>query len=341
LIFNYFLMKAIILPDYNANIIRAMRSLQVQEMDIPEPVNGQVLVKVAAATCNPSDIAFMRGVYNIRKPAPVIMGFECTGTVVEAGNDPQARALLGKRVSCFSQSGGQGTWAEYFITESSDCLPVQDELDDQQAAGFCINPFTAYALFRLAIEKDSKAIIQNGASGQIGQFIRKLGHANGLPVINLVRKDEHVKSLQDEGERLLINMNDPEFEGKLGKMAHEFQARIAFDAVAGEISGLILNAMPAGAELVIYGGLSGKHTGMINPMDIIFKSKTIRGFNLNQWKQDIGAIRFREISEELQRLITGGLLRTRIQGSFRLDEVQAAMEQYIRNMSSGKILFVP
>ena len=83
-------MKAIVLPDYNANIIRAMKSLEVREQKIPQPGPGQALIKVAAAPCNPSDIAFMRGGYNISKPVPVIMGFECSGTVVDTGSDPKA-----------------------------------------------------------------------------------------------------------------------------------------------------------------------------------------------------------------------------------------------------------
>jgi NADPH:quinone reductase-like Zn-dependent oxidoreductase len=334
-------LKAIILPDYNANVIRAMKSLQVREVDIPRPVKDQVLVKVAAAPCNPSDIAFMRGGYNIRKPVPVVMGFECTGTVVETGDDPDAMKFLGKRVSCFSQGIENGTWAEYFLTEHNNCLLVRDELDDDQAAALCINPFTAFALIHMASEKKAKAIIQNGASGQIGIFIRALARARKIAVINLVRKEEHIKGLKDDGEKHVLNISDPSFESELQKTAHEFNATIAFDAVAGDTAGMILNAMPPGSELVIYGGLSGKPVGLINPLDIIFKSKTVRGFNLGDWKLEIGEEKFGEISGKLQELLYKRVIYTRIQCAYSLDEVQQGLEQYIRNMSAGKILFQP
>jgi NADPH2:quinone reductase len=333
--------KAIILPEYNANVIRAMKSLHVAELDIPKPTGRQVLVKVAAAPCNPSDIAFMRGGYNVRKPVPVVMGFECTGMVVETGNDPEAWKLYGKRVSCFSQGIENGTWAEYFITDLKNCLIINDELDDDQAAAFCINPFTAYALFSMAMKKKTGAIIQNGASGQIGIFVRTLAKRNKIPVINLVRKENHLKELSEEGEKNVLFLNDPDFEKNLQQIAHHYHATIAFDAVAGDGSGLILNAMPPGSELIIYGGLSGKQSGMINPLDIIFKAKTIRGFNLGDWKEEVGEEQFQKVSEELQELIIKRVIFTRIQSTYSLEEVQQAIEQYIRNMSVGKIIFQP
>jgi len=186
-----------------------------------------------------------------------------------------------------------------------------------------------------------KAIIQNGASGQIGIFIRTLAKKRRIPVINLVRKEEHIKALGEEGEKFVLNMSDPLFESDLQQLAHKYHATIAFDAVGGDTSGMILNAMPPGSELVIYGGLSGKPVGMINPLDIIFKAKTIRGFNLGDWKTGVGEEHFQKVSEELQELMIGRILVTRIQCAFSLEEVQLALEQYIRNMSSGKILFQP
>ena len=334
-------MNAIILPDYNANIIRAMKSLRVGETQIPKPAGGQVLIKVVAAPCNPSDIAFLRGGYNVRKPVPAVMGFECTGTVVESGPDPKAQMLKGKRVSCFGDETDGGTWAEYFMTRYENCIEITEALPDEQAAAFCINPFTAYAMIRMAIESKVKTIIQNGASGQIGIFIRKLAGMNGIQVINLVRKEDHLEKLKQEGEKHVLGLNQPDFENRLHQLAHSLEAVIAFDAVGGEWSGQILNAMPAGATLVVYGGLSGKPLGALNPMDIIFKGKTVKGFNLNQWKKETDEKKFQEVSSILQQLILNHVLHTRIQGEFPLEEVQQAMEQYIRNMSAGKILFTP
>jgi NADPH:quinone reductase-like Zn-dependent oxidoreductase len=164
---------------------------------------------------------------------------------------------------------------------------------------------------------------------------------NRIPVINLVRKEEHIKALHDAGEKFVLNMNDPSFETDLQAIANKHDATIAFDAVAGDTSGTILNAMPPGSELVIYGGLSGKPIGLINPLDIIFKSKTIRGFNLGDWKIEVGEKKFEEVSDQLQYLMIKRILSTRIQCTFKLSQVQPALEQYIRNMSSGKILFQP
>ena len=334
-------MKAIVLPEYNSNIIRAMRSLTVQDVSIPEPKGSDVLIKVLGAPCNPSDIAFMRGGYGIRKPVPVIMGFECTGQVVETGPEGAAKGLLGKRVSCFAQGMGNGTWAEYFLADASDCIPVQEMLPLEQASAFCINPFTATALLEIAQSRFSPAIIQNGASGQVGIFIRNLASLAGIKVINLVRKEEHVEILKNEGESHVLCVMDPEFEARLKQMAMELNATVAFDAVGGDMSGTMLNAMPRGSELIIYGGLSGKPAGMFNTLEIIFEGKMISGFNLGDWKAAKSAAEFAAISDYLQQLILDGTLQTRIQASFSLDEVQQAIEQYIRNMSSGKILFKP
>lgn len=333
-------MKAITLPAYNPNIVRAMRSLEVSEKDVPVPSENQVLIKMNAAPCNPSDIAFILGGYNITRELPAVPGFEATGEVIDAGVMREARDLIGNRVSCFIQDPGEeGTWSEYFVTDWRNCIELRNELDDEQAATLCINPFTAYALFDLAVNKGCKAFIQNAASGQIGNFLNNLANERGIKVINLVRKAGQVEELAEKGLEYVLDITAEGFEANLAALASELDARIAFDAVGGELSGHIFNAMPAGADLILYGGLSGQSLCNVNTMGLIFSDKTIKGFNLGDWKDAMGHSDYKEISKQVQELVLSGKMKASVQGSFTLDRHQEALTRYIRNMSKGKILF--
>lgn len=334
-------MKSIVLTDYNANIVRAIKNLSVQEMDIPIPGPDQVLIKVAAAPCNPSDIAFMRGSYNITRPAPIFMGFECSGTVVDTGQSSDAKKLLNRNVSALSLETGTGSWAEYCLTDRENCIILEHGIDMDQAAAISINPVTAFALVEIAGEKGCDTIIQNGASGQVGRFIRALAKIRGLNVINIVRRKEQVLLLKTSGEETVLSSSEPDFEKTLTELVSNRKALIAFDSAGGDMSGKILNAMPDSSELIIYGALSGRSLTGINTADIIFRDKNIKGFNLNKWKEISGPQHFRRVSMKVQQLIMDGTLKTLFQGNFALEEVQIAIEQYIRNMSEGKILLKP
>jgi NADPH:quinone reductase-like Zn-dependent oxidoreductase len=335
-------MKAVILPAYNKNVLRAMLSLKVEEIPIPIPQKDEVLIKIEATPCNPSDIAFLQGGYNIVKTLPSIPGFEGAGTVVSTGDSAEAKKLFKKKVSCFTQEDSHGTWAEYFVTKANNCIPVDEKMEIEQAACFAINPFTAYGLYETARKNTSPAIILNAAAGQVARFVQVLAKANNINVINIVRKKEQIDELIELGEKYVLNSNDDDFEKDLKETAHLLNATTAFDAVGGDLSGKILNSMPSKSELIVYGGLSAKPISEVGVLDIIFKNKIISGFNLNQWietKINIG--KFQRISEELQQMIIKGEMKTVIQKTYKFDNVIKGMRQYLSNMSGGKILFVP
>jgi len=335
-------MKAITLPEYNTNIVRALRSLEIKEKEIPQPSGNQVLIKMKAAPCNPSDIAFMLGNYNVNRELPAVPGFEASGEVIDAGYMREARDLISNRVCCFLREPSEdGTWAEYFVTDWKNCIEIRSEMSDEEAATLCINPFTAYALYTLVLKKECRSFIQNAASGQIGRFLNNLAKENGIEVINIVRKEERKEELADEGFKNILNINDDKFQDNLHKLALELDARIAFDAVGGELSGSIFNAMPSNSELVLYGGLSGQRLGNVKNMDLIFRNKAIKGFNLGDWKDELGLDKYKQIAKEVQELLISGTLKSQVQGVYKLDQAQEALRKYIKNMSAGKILFTP
>ncbi len=330
--------KAVILPSYQGNIIRAVKSLKTDTISIPLPSADEVLVQIDAAPCNPSDLAFIQGGYNVRKALPAIPGFEGCGMVVETGSDPDVMMLKGKRVSFFSQSESGGSWASHIILKAGDCLEVSPEMPVGQAACFAVNPFTAYAMVMHASASGARAIIQNAAGGQLGRFINALSAMEGISVINIVRREEQAVMLEESGAGNVLWQSDTDFQDKLSRLAHQLNAVIAFDAVGGEGSGQLLAAMPPGGTLFVYGALGSRLLAGIPAADIIFKKKIIRGFNMNEWKEKLDSKSFSEISEKLQRFFISGKLRTLVRGSFLLEECEEALFGYIRNMSEGKIL---
>jgi len=332
-------MKSTTLPSYNKNIIRAMLSLKVAETDKPSLSKDDVLIQVHAAPINPSDIAFIQGLYNVVKTLPAVPGFEASGTVIDAGKN--AKDLIGRNVSCFMQDDRSGTWSEYIVTNRRDTILLKDGMDMDQAACFTVNPFTAFGMFEIALLRKSKAIIQNAAGSQVASIIRMMAKENGIKVIDIVRKQESANLLFSRGaEYVLIETNDG-FTEQLNTLAKKLDATVAFDAVGGYISGLMFNALQPDSELVVYGGLSNKPIEGIDVMDVIFNNKIISGFNLMDWKAEFEDGEFEKISNKLQDKFISGDYYTKISDSFKLDDIVKGLRSYISNMSSGKVLIKP
>ncbi len=332
-------MKSIILSSYNKNIIRAILGLKVGDIEIPVAGDDDVIIKVYAAPVNPSDIAFIQGIYNVVKPTPAISGFEASGEVVNAGKN--VTSLIGSNVSCFVQDNRSGTWSEFVVTNKSNIIVLKEDMNMNQAACFTVNPFTAYGMFDIALMSESKAIIQNASGGQVAAFMRMMAAENNIEVIDIVRKKETAEFLIMNGSKHVLVETDENFTQKLTDLAHRLDANIAFDAVGGSLSGTMYNAMPNDSELIVYGGLSGNAITNINVMDVIFKNKIITGFNLMDWKDELGDGEFDIISDKLQDKFISGDYFTKIRNTFLLTDIVKGLRSYISDMSSGKILITP
>jgi len=331
-------MKAIVLENYNTNLIRALGNMKIKEVSTPKPDKDQVLVKVEASPVNPSDIAFLRGGYNILKALPAIPGFEGSGTIVAVGEN-LGEALIGMKVSFFYQGDRGGAWAEYVAVQRDNVIILNDEMPVAQAACLFVNPFTAYALFEHILDNQHKALIQSAANGQVGRFIRYFAKKHNIETINLVRKPEHAAQLISEGFPYSLDINDPDFEAKVRPMILGLHATAFLDAVGGELTGKMMNMMPPGTEVVLYGGLSGNPVSGIDALEVIFQYKFLGGFNLDDWMFEKDETEFKKISDEIQQLFISKELETKINQSFPMVDFYNGFRAYISNMSAGKVLF--
>ena len=121
-------MHALVLHEYCEDIAEAIDSLKVEQRSVPALKRGQVLVRIEAAPCNPSDLLLLQGKYGSLKTLPTVPGWEGAGTVVASGGGPLAWWLMGKRVACGQQEDRDGTWAQYVVANAAECIPLKRQL---------------------------------------------------------------------------------------------------------------------------------------------------------------------------------------------------------------------
>ncbi len=334
-------MRALVLEEYRENVVDAITGLSVTERPLPEPGRGQVLVKIAAAPCNPSDLLLLQGKYGELKSLPSVPGWEGTGTVVASGGGWWARWLEGKRVACALRANRDGTWAEFFLADADNCIPLKAEVTFEQAAGLIINPLTAMGLLDTARRGGHRAAVHTAAASQLGRMLLAMAGEADYPIVHVVRREEQLQLLQSRGAIHVLNSSDEEFVEQLKSICERLGATAAFEAVAGELTGTLHNAMPRGSTVYVYGALSEEPCGNIDPVQLIFHNKTVTGFYLGAWLRRRGALGAWRDAARVQRMMIDGRIETTVQRRLSLDEAVDGLKQYARHMTEGKVLIFP
>ncbi len=331
-------MRAVVLDAYRPIAADAIAALRVVEKPVPRPGPGEVLVRMAAAPCNPSDLMFLQGKYGETRTFPAVPGREGAGTVVASGGGLLARLLAGRRVSCARTADRDGTWAEFFVAKAGECFPLPRFLDLEQGATSLLNPLSCLALLECLRSGGHRAAIQSAASSQVGRMLARLFRREGIPLVGIVRSPRQVEPALALGAGPVLCSGDPDFEESLARHARDLGATIAFDAVAGDMTGRLLRSLPRRAEVVLYGALSGDACSGIAPMDLIARTKCVRGFYLGEWIRDRGPVRAWRAVRRSRRLIAEGVLRTEIAARIPLEEVREGLASHLPRRSEGKAL---
>jgi NADPH:quinone reductase len=319
---------------YFKDYLNHPESCQFKERPTLKPREDQVLVQMAYASINPSDLMFLRGLYGIKKKLPLIGGFEGSGVVVSTSE--HSRLKIGDRVAVVAGQS-DGTWSEYMLTSEESCIPLLDSISLQEGATLFVNPVTCYAMFEKAIRSGAKALVQSAAASALGKMLIRLAQKESVPLINIVRKESQVESLKDLGAEYVLNSEKQGFEKEFFKMARKWESMHYIDAVGGELTTRIFPLLPPNSTVMIYGNLSEKDF-QVSPGLMIFQNKRLEAFWLTQW---IGSMKREEFlfhTEKVQSYYKD-CFETKVQRFYRLEEGYEALLHYQANMSQGKVLF--
>jgi len=312
--------------------------LSYEEVELPRPSQGEVLVKMDSAPINPSDLALIKGGYLERK-YPYTPGLEGSGIVVLSGGGIVPRLRMGKRVACSPKSGGDGTWAEYMLTSALNTAPLPRSVSLEQGSMMLVNPMTTLAFILMARKEKHKAIVNNAAASSLGKMLIRMCQSYKLGLINIVRCEDQVGELNALGAKYVLDSSKSGFESELKELSRQMEATLILDAVSGSQTSLLLRAAPAGSKLVAYARLSGEEI-QADPAELIKEDKKIVGFQLGNWLQNQSIpFKLRFVSKVKKHLDKE--LGSKIRHTLPLAKVEEALAQYQKSMSEGKIILKP
>jgi NADPH:quinone reductase-like Zn-dependent oxidoreductase len=270
--------------------------LSLDEVPVAEPGPDQVLVRIEASPINPSDLGVLFGPADLGTvrasgPAdrPVVtadvpeklmssvagrvgqalpVGNEGAGVVVKAGSSQAAQALLGRTVALF----GGSMYAQYRCAPAALCLPLPEGTTAVAGASCFVNPLTALGMVETMKLEGHSGLVHTAAASNLGQMLVKLCNADGVPLVNVVRRPEQVELLRALGAKHVCSSSEPSFREDLVEALAETGARLAFDATGGgDLANQILTCMEIAAsrsatefsrygssvhkQVYIYGGL--------------------------------------------------------------------------------------
>ena len=308
-------------------------TISIDEEEIPEPKDGEVLIKVQATPINPSDLGLLVGPADItsineiekgkkvemRVPENLIrsvsarfdqnlpVGNEGAGLVESAGKG--AEDLIGKTVGL----AGGAMYSEYRCVSANNCLVMNEGTTAEQAASCFVNPLTALGMVETMKMENHKGLVHTAAASNLGQMLIKICLSENVPLVHLVRKDEHVELLRSLGAKHVCNSSSDSFMEDLVKSLIETGATLGFDATGGgKLASQILTAMEIAAnksateysrygsdqfkQVYIYGGLDRNPTTLTRSFGF---SWGLGGWLLTPFIGKIGMERFGELRQKV------------------------------------------
>lgn len=226
------------------------------------PAYNEVLIKMSYAPVNPSDIYHAMSDQYKPAPYPHLNGLEGSGRVVGSGGGvlSGAYASLGLRVAV--ASGGAGfTWSQYGVGSISRMFPLVSGVSALQGSAAFVNPLTVVSFLETANEDGHSALVHTAASSALGLQLLRAAPKYNVTVVCVVRGEKNALALTGAAGHpaaLVVRSDLPGFPAALRKAVQATGASLAFDAVGGELTRTVYDAMPAKSQTWVYGMLSGE-----------------------------------------------------------------------------------
>ncbi|MBW6498833.1 MAG: zinc-binding dehydrogenase [Bacteroidales bacterium] len=329
-------MKAIVLKELGGAFV-------LDDIAKPEPGEGEVLIRIAAAALNHRDLWIKQGKYFL-KEYPCVLGSDGAG-IVESVGAGVSEELTGNKVVInpalhwgprrhghgkdFQILGmpTQGTFAEYICVPAENVYPIPIGLSFEKAATLPLAGLTAYrAMFYRGGLKRGEKILITGIGGGVASFLLSFGVKTGALTYVSSSSQEKIQQAVSLGAMNGVLYTAENWTDLLLEMEPE-----GFDLVIDSAGGpeflQLLKLLRTGGKIVNFGGTAGKIPEMV-PAQLFWKQASILGTTMGS------PIDF----EQMLSFVTEYIVTPIVDRVFPMEEVQAAFDHMQNQSQFGKIV---
>jgi len=306
-------------------------NIVLEEINIPRPKDGWVLVKVRAFGLNRSELMTRKG-YSPDVVFPRVLGIECVG---EVADDPSGEFKPGQKVAAFMGGMGRdfnGSYAEYALLPKSLLSSFESQLSWEQLGAMPEMFQTVYGSLHLSLKiQPGETILIRGGTSSIGMLATQLAKNSGLTVIATTRNpDKKEMLLKNRADQVLIE------DGNLSA-----QIKAIFPAGVNKVLELVgtstlkdsLSCAGPGGIVCMTGMLAEQWSFKeFAPMDYIPATVGLTVYDSGQIRVD--AQSFQQFVIDVE----AGKVKLPIGRTFELSEIAAAHQLMDSNAAGGKIV---
>ena len=315
-------------------------TLTLDEVDVPTPGPGQVLVAVKACAVNFPDTLMIRDLYQFKPQRPYAPGGEIAGVIEAVGEGVTAYKVGDKVLSGI----GNGGMAEKVVVDAARLFPVPDGVSFQQAASLLMTyGTTIHGLKDRGHIKPGDTMLVLGAAGGVGLSAVELGKAYGARVIAAVSSEEKAQVAREMGADDVVIYGRAPFDKDQSKaLAEQFKAAcgpngadIVYDIVGGDYSEPALRAIAWEGRFLVVGFPAGIAKMPLNLT--LLKSCDICGvfwgaFVARSPKENAAHV------AELFDLLKAGKINPRVSATFPLERGGEAIALLESRAAIGKVV---
>ena len=308
--------------------------LRPEELPVPQPGEGQVLIEVSHAGVNRPDVIQRQGFYPPPPGASPIPGLEVSGKVVEVG-EGVAPEMLNRKVCALVSGGG---YAEYCLAHSAHCLTVPRHMDMASAAAIPETLFTVWHnVFERGFAADGETLLVHGGTSGIGTMAIQLAKAFEMKVVTTAGSEEKCNAARELGADLAINYKTEDFVEKTNEFTGGNGVDVILDMVSGDYVQRNLDCLAEDGRhvtIAVLGGLKAE----INMAKLMSKRQVMTGSTLRPRSDEFKALLADEIYNHAWPLFEDRTIAPVMDKTFPLAEAGAAHARMEGGDHIGKIV---